>query len=158
MSARAKEDSSLSRNGRETETREATARKATWKPPSVLPDPTPEPGYHYRWIRARTMGESDNRNVSSRFREGYVPVRAEDHKDLQILSDKGSEFADNIEVGGLVLCKTSVENKEAREEYYGQKAQTQMDSVDNNLMREQDPRMPLLRPERSTKVTGSFKK
>tara|TARA_Y100000401_G_C8219959_1_gene172760 strand:+ start:298 stop:612 length:315 start_codon:yes stop_codon:yes gene_type:complete len=104
------------------------------------------------------MGESDNRNVSSRFREGYVPVRAEDHKDLQILTDKGSEFADNIEVGGLVLCKTSVENKEAREDYYGQKAQTQMDSVDNNLMREQDPRMPLLRPERSTKVTGSFKK
>lgn len=81
------------------------------------------------------MGESDNRNVSSRFREGYVLVRAEDHKDLQILTDKGSEFADNIEVGGLVLCKTSVENKEAREEYYGQKAQTQMDSVDNNLMR-----------------------
>ena len=94
MSNRAKEDSSSSRSGRETETREANARKATWKPPSVLPDPTPEPGYHYRWIRARTMGESDNRNVSSRFREGYVPVRAEDHKDLQILTDKGSEFAD----------------------------------------------------------------
>ena len=74
------------------------------------------------------------------------------------MSDRGSEFADNVEVGGLVLCKTSIENKEAREEYYSDKAATQMESVDNNFMREQDPRMPLLRPERSTRVTGSFKK
>jgi hypothetical protein len=157
MSNRAK-GNDASRDSRDTDTREATTRKSTWKPPSVLPDPTPEPGYHYRWVRARTMGESDNRNVSSRFREGYVPVKAEDHKDLQLMSDRGSEFADNVEVGGLVLCKTSLENKEAREEYYSNKAATQMESVDNNFMREQDPRMPLLRPERSTRVTGSFKK
>jgi len=154
MTNRADNESS-SRGARTTETREASSRKSTWKPPSVLPDPTPEAGYHYRWIRARTLGESDNRNVSSRFREGYEPVRAEDHRDLQLVSDKGSEFADNVEVGGLLLCKTSVENKEAREEYYGNKAQTQMESVDNNFMRENDPRMPLLKPERSSRV--SFK-
>ncbi len=154
MSDRAKNNGS-SRESRGSETREASARKSTWKPPSVLPDPTPEPGYHYRWIRARTMGESDNRNVSSRFREGYTPVRAEDHQNLQLMSDKGSDFADNVEVGGLLLCKTAVENKEAREEYYGQKAATQMESVDNNFLKENDPRMPLLRPERSSRV--SFK-
>ena len=154
MSERANNNGS-SREDRNSETREVNARKSTWKPPSVLPDPQPEPGYHYRWIRARTLGESDNRNVSSRFREGYTPVRAEDHKDLQLLSDKGSEFADNVEVGGLLLCKTAVENKEAREEYYGNKAATQMESVDNNFLKENDPRMPLLRPERSSRV--SFK-
>jgi hypothetical protein len=89
------------------------------------------------------MGQSDNTNVSRRFREGYTPVKAEDFPELQILSDVDSRFKGNIEVGGLLLC--SIPEEYAQERVQGQleEAQAQIMAVDNNLMREQDRRMPL---------------
>lgn len=138
---------------RDNETRAATSRKASWKPPTLLPVPDAEKGYSYRWVRTGSHGTSDNRNVSKRFREGWEPVNAKDHPELQILTDRGSQFQDGIEVGGLLLCKTSTENVEARKDYYGQTAQNQMSSVDNSFLRESDPRMPLLKPERRTRTT-----
>jgi hypothetical protein len=109
------------RNSRTTETREADQRKVSWSRPSMLPVPEPRPGIEYRWIRTSTLGQSDNTNVSSRFREGWTPVRAEDHPNLQVVSDIDSRFTDNIEVGGLLLvrtqpktCKLDVMNKIVR--------------------------------------------
>lgn len=99
------------------------------------------------------IGEGDNKNVSARLREGWEPVKAEDHPELLITSDKNSQFPGNVEVGGLLLCKTSVENVDARNEYFADRTHDQMESVDNAYLRENDPRMPLLRPERKTRVS-----
>jgi hypothetical protein len=92
-------------------------------------------------------------NVSSRFREGYTPVRAEDYPELQIMSDVDSRFKNNIEVGGLLLCSIAEEEVEARVEGQLEMAQSQIDAVDRNFMRENDPRMPVLRPERTSKTS-----
>jgi hypothetical protein len=141
------------RTPRDLETREHEIRPTSWTPPSILPDPKPEPGYVYRWIRTSMMNVADNTNVSKQFREGYEPVRAEDHPELMLMADGNSRFKGNIEVGGLLLCKIREETVRQRAAYYGNMAQQQMESVDNNLMRESDPRMPVLRPERSSRTT-----
>jgi hypothetical protein len=99
------------------------------------------------------MNNADNTNVSRQMREGYVAVKAEDHPELMLFSDQDGRFKGNVEVGGLLLCKIPVEVAKQREAYYGNMAQQQMESVDNNLMRENDPRMPLLKPERSSRTT-----
>ena len=139
------------RNSRTTETREESKRKVSWQRPSMLPVPEPKEGIEYRWIRTSTLGQSDNTNVSSRFREGWTPVRAEDHPNLQVVSDIDSRFTDNIEVGGLLLCQNSTENMQARRDAQNAQAQSQMQAVDNSYLRNSDPRMPVLNPERSTR-------
>jgi len=87
------------------------------------------------------------------FREGWQPVRADDHPELMLQSDIGSRFEGNIEVGGLLLCKAPEEKMAARARHYQNVAEQQMSSVDNNYLRENDPRMPMLSPERSTRTT-----
>jgi hypothetical protein len=137
------------RKPRETETRAASERERAWEPPQVLPDPKPQDGYAFRWIRTAILGNADNVNTSKRFREGWEPVRAEDHPELMLVSDQDSKFKGNIEVGGLLLCKTSEENVQVRNKYYNDMAQRQMESVDQNYMRENDPRMPKLNESRT---------
>jgi hypothetical protein len=141
------------RNPRDLETREHQSRPASWRPPSLLPDPKPEPGYSFRYIRTSMMNSADNTNVSRQLREGYVPVRAEDQPELMLAADPNSRFSGNVEIGGLLLCKIPEEVAQQREAYYRNMAHQQMESVDNNLMRESDPRMPVLRPERSSRTT-----
>jgi len=141
------------RTPRDLDMRETEFRPTSWSPPSILPDPKPEPGYVYRWIRTSMMNAADNTNVSKQFREGYVPVRAEDHPELMLAADPNSRFKGNVEVGGLLLCKIPEEIVRQRAAYYSAMAQQQMQSVDNNLMRESNPLMPVLRPERSSRTT-----
>ena len=135
---------------RTEESREATKRKVTWTRPNSIPDPEPKPGVEYRWIRTSTLGQADMTNVSSKFREGWEPVKAEDHPELKVLTDVDSKFKGNVEVGGLLLCKNSTENMDARREHYKEKNDQQIASVDNNYLRESDSRMPVLRPEKVT--------
>ena len=116
-------------------------------------DPEPRDGLHFRWIRTSTLGNSDNTNVSTRFREGYTPVKASDHPDLNVVSDIDSRFKDNIEVGGLLLCSIPAEIAEERIQVQLEQAQHAQDAVDRNFMRENDPRMPVLNPERSTRTS-----
>lgn len=142
------------RNSRTTDTRDSSVRKVSWQRPTMLPVPEPKPGIEYRWVRTATLGKNDNTNVSSKFREGWTPVRAEDHPNLQVVSDIDSRFTDNIEVGGLLLCQNSVENVEARREAQLDQAQNQMQAVDNSYLRNSDPRMPVLDPERSTRSSS----
>jgi hypothetical protein len=92
-------------------------------------------------------------NVSARFREGYAPVMASDYPELQIMSDIDSRFKGNVEVGGLLLCAAPVEEVQARVDGQLDMAQSQIDAVDRNYMRESDPRMPVLRPERTSKTS-----
>jgi hypothetical protein len=137
---------------RELETREKTARKTAWKRPEVLPSPNQEEGYVYRWIRISTRGNVDGMNVSSKLREGWTAVKASDHPEITLVTIENDRFKDNVVIGGLMLCKAPVEMVNERNDYYQEQASSQMNSVDNNLMRENDPRMPLFN-DRKTKVT-----
>ncbi len=143
----------VDRTPRENNTREKTERKKSWTRPSALPTPEPRDGLHYRWIRTSMLGASDNPNVSRRFREGYVPVKAADHPEMQLLSDVDSRFPENIEVGGLMLCAIDKDIAEDRTEQQLDASRKQMDAVDNNYLRQSDPRMPVLRPERNTRTS-----
>ena len=143
----------MNRDSRTENTREKSERKVTWQRPSALPDPKPQDGVEFRWIRTASLGQSDMTNVSSKFREGWEPVKLEDHPELKIISDVDSKFEGNVEVGGLLLCKNSTENMEARRDYQKEQANSQMQAVDNSFMKESDPRMPVLRPEKSTRTS-----
>lgn len=138
------------RTKRELDTREKSAR-VVYTPPSSLPDPVPEPGFSYRWIATHIQGEANARNVSMKLREGWVPVKAEDHPELAMFAGKSG----NVEIGGLMLCKISTEVAKARDEYYQNQAQRQMESVDNHFMRNNDPRMPLFNERKSTVSRGT---
>ena len=142
------------RKPRETISRTADARPDdSWTPASILPDPTPQDGWVFRWVRTATLGEADNTHVSKMFREGWEACKLEDHPELMLTSDIGSRFQGNIEVGGLLLCKASKEKMDSRTRHFQQVADNQLQSVDNNYLRENDPRMPLLQPERNTRTT-----
>ena len=140
------------RINRELETREKNVRKRAWQRPEVLPSPTPEPGYAYRWIRTSNQGTIDPTNVSSKLREGWEPVKASDHPEITLVTIENENFKDNVVIGGLMLCKAPQELVEERTDYYKQQTDNQIHSVDNNLMRENDPRMPLFH-DRKSKVT-----
>ena len=137
---------------RELETREKTARKTAWKRPEVLPSPNQEEGYVYRWIRISTRGNVDAMNVSSKLREGWTAVKASDHPEITLVTIENDRFKDNVVIGGLMLCKAPIELANERNDHYAQQTQSQMNAVDNNLMRENDPRMPLFN-DRKSKVT-----
>ena len=143
---------SQNRGNRELQTREKTVRKKGWTRPTVLPDPIPEDGYTYHWVRIATNGQSDATNVSAKLREGWEPVRAQDHPEIFTDAVADARFKDNVIVGGLMLCKAPEELVEERTEFYQNQAESQILSVDNNLMRENDPRMPIFN-NRKTKVT-----
>lgn len=140
------------RLNREQTTREKTVQKRAWTRPEVLPSPTPEPGYEFHWVRVSTQGQVDATNVSSKLREGWEPVKASDHPEITMVTIENDRFKDNVVIGGLMLCKAPIELVEERNEYYATQTQSQIQSVDNNLMRENDPRMPLFN-ERKTKVS-----
>lgn len=140
------------RINREQDTRVKAERPKQWMPPQLLPNPDPEPGYGFRWIRVSTLGTDDPMNISSKLREGWEPVKASEHPEIQLMGGGKNRYPDSIEIGGLLLCKTPIEFAEQRDAFYRQQADGQMNSVDNNFMRESDPRAPLFR-ERQTKVT-----
>ena len=137
---------------RELETRERTTRKKAWQRPETLPSPNPEPGYTYRWIRTSTHGQVDATNVSSKLREGWEPVKATDHPEITLVTIENERFRDNVVIGGLMLYKAPIELVKDRTEHFKEQTSNQIKSVDNNLMRENDPRMPLFH-ERKSKVT-----
>jgi hypothetical protein len=143
----------VGRPPRSTETRENDARKVSWKPASDLPIPEPQDGYIFHWKRVALMGEPDPRNMAQARREGWEPCKAEDHPEFaNDLTAFGLQPTGLIEIGGLVLCKTTAENAAARKAYYEQQSQASMQSVDNNFLRESDPRMPLF-SEKQSKVS-----
>ena len=137
---------------RELDTKEKKAHIPAWKRPELLPDPTPQEGYTFHWVRVATNGQPDPTNVSAKLREGWEPVKAVDHPEIELASIENDRYKDNVVMGGLMLCKAPVELVEESNAYYKETSEAQIRSVDNNLMRENDPRMPLFN-ERSTKVT-----
>ena len=142
------------RIAREIETRVAQERPKQWMPAELLPEPDRQPGYAYRWIRVSTLNTADPRNLSSKLREGWEPVTIEEQPKFQLLVDPASRFKDNIEIGGLLLCKTPVEFIEQRNDHVNKQTQAQTEAVDNNLMRQSDPRMPLFKERKSSTSFG----
>jgi hypothetical protein len=138
------------RLSRELENRTKMERPKQWMLPELLPSPDPEDGYEFRWIRISTLGTADPGHISAKLREGWEPVKASEHPEIQIMAtgDK-PRFPDSIEIGGLLLCKTPKEFVTQRNSYYQRQTDGQMQSVDNAFMRENDPRMPLYRERRS---------
>jgi hypothetical protein len=139
---------------RELETREFSERPKQWMPPELLPEPDKQAGYAYRWVRVSTLNVADPRNLSAKLREGWEPVRVEEQPKFQLLVDHNSRFKDNIEIGGLLLCKTPTEFVQQRNAHYAKQSQAQTEAVDNNLMRQSDPRMPLFSERKSSTSFG----
>lgn len=142
---------------RNLESREKSTRKQSWVPPELLPSPNPEPGYKFRWVRVSTLNSPDPINISAKRREGWEPVKASEHPELQFHIDPESNSKDVVVIGGLMLCKTPEEFVEQRNTYYQKQANDQMNAVDNNLMRQSDPRMPLFNERKSSTTFGSGK-
>ena len=142
---------------RELETREVQVRPKQWAPAELLPEPDKQPGFSYRWIRVSTLNNADPRNISAKLREGWEPVKIEEQPKFQLLVDPDSRFKGNIEVGGLLLCKTPSEFVDQRSEYYNQQTNAQTAAVDNSLMRENDPRMPLFSERKTSTSFGKGK-
>jgi hypothetical protein len=139
---------------RELETRETQMRPKQWAPAELLPEPDKQPGFAYRWIRVSTLNNADPRNLSAKLREGWEPVSIAEQPKFQLLIDPASRFKDNIEIGGLLLCKTPEEFVEQRSAHFNDQTQAQTLAIDNSFMRENDPRMPLFNERKSTTSFG----
>jgi len=128
---------------RATETREETSRRKPWAPPSHLQAPDAPEGYVHRWIRTAMRGEEDVMNVTSKLREGWEPVRADEYPTFHApVIDSGS-YSGVIGQGGLMLCRIPVETAQERSAYYGNRTREQMQAVDQDLMKESHPSMPI---------------
>jgi hypothetical protein len=141
------------RTSRSSQTREKTARRQPWRPPSRLDAPEPPAGFQYRWIRAEVMGQEDKKNVASRMREGYEPVRLEELGDFDAPTVEDGTMKGVVSVGGLLLAKIPKEIVDERNEYFRQQTEDQQEAVDNNLLREQHPSMPIDNPSRQSRVS-----
>jgi hypothetical protein len=147
---------SQNRMARELDSREvAFQRPQAWRPPETLPSPDNRPGWSHRWIRISTLGNADPSNISSKFREGYEPVKADEYPELMMHATTEGRFKGNVEVGGLLLCRIPSEFLGQRAAYYANQNKSQMESVDNNFLRESDPRMPLFSDKKSKVTFGS---
>ena len=142
------------RTTREAKSRAKTQRRKPWAPPSKLEAPEAPAGYQHRWVRTALRGEDDKTNVHAKMREGWEPVRADEYPDLADnfpVIEEGKN-AGVIGVGGLMLCRIPEETVEERTEYYRDQTRNQMKAVDENLMREQHPSMPI-HNDRQSRVT-----
>ena len=139
---------------READNREFSERPKQWMPAELLPEPDKQAGYAYRWIRASILNQADPRNLSGKLREGWEPVTLEEQPKFALLADPTSRFKDNIEIGGLLLCKTPSEFITQRNAHIQRQTDAQTLAVDNNLMRQSDVRMPIFQERRSSTTFG----
>ena len=139
---------------RELDNRTKAERPKQWRPAELLPEPDKQEGYVYRWIRVSSMNAADPRNFSKALQEGWEAVRLEEQPNMALLIDPNSRYKDNIEVGGLLLCKAPIELKQQRDAYFQKQTDAQQASVDNTLMRQNDARMPLFNERKSSTSFG----
>ena len=152
------ENNNDKRTSRASQTREKTAQKKVWSPPSSLDAPPAPAGFTHRWIRAETLGFHDTKNVAGRIRSGYELVRSDEYPDSDYPQVEDGKYKGVIGVGGLVLARVPEEIAKQRTEYYTKQAQDNVEAVDNDLMKEQHPSMPI-NIDRQTRVTfGGSKK
>jgi len=146
------------KTSRASQTRVKTAKKTVWTPPSSLDAPPAPDGYHHRWIRSETMGFDDTKNMAGKLRSGYELVRADEYPETDYPTINDGKYKGVIGVGGLLLARISTELVKSREEYFNKLTKARDEAVDNDLMKEQHPGMPI-NNDRQTRVTfGGTKK
>ena len=139
-------------------TRSKTERPKVYKPPSSLDAPPAPDGYRHRWIRAESVGFQDSKNIFGRLREGYELVRADEYKDSDYPVVTDGKYAGVIGVGGLLLARIPEELATARSQYQKTLSEGQDEAIENDLLKDQDKRMPI-KVDRSSKHTfGGTKK
>lgn len=145
----------IKRTSRATEERSQNERPKHWKPPSSLDAPMPKDGFVHRWLRYEIAGFQDTANMSKKLREGYELVRSEEIENgshAYPVYEKGHKYAGFIGVGGLVLARIPIEIAKSRAEYFARVTQDQLTAIDNDLMKEQNPGMPI-NIDRQSRVT-----
>ena len=146
------------KTSRVSQTRVKQEKPKVWAPPSSLDAPPAPDGYRHRWIRAESMGQDDTRNMSGKIRSGWDLVRGDEYPDYDYPTVNDGKYAGVIGVGGLVLARIPEELAKQREAYYSQMNADRNEALENDLMKEQHPSMPI-NQERQTRVTfGGSKK
>ena len=146
------------RTSRASQTREKTAQKKVWSPPSSVDAPPAPTGFRHRWVRAESLGFNDTKNVSGRIRQGYELVRADEYPDSDYPVVEDGKYAGVIGVGGLVLTRVPEEIAKQRQDYYAQQGMEQVQALDNDLMKEQHQSMPINIDRQSRVTFGGSKK
>ena len=136
---------------RDLESRESEKREQAWVQAPILPVPHPRDGIDHRWVRSSMRGQSDNINVSQALRDGWEPVLAVDYPELQVINDRDTQYAENVEVGGLLLCARPSHIGDKIRDHVNREVKGQMEAVDRNYFREESARMPMLEAERRTR-------
>ena len=143
---------------RAAETRSKTERPKEYKPPSSLDAPPAPDGFRHRWIRAESMGFNDSKNIHGRLRSGYELVRADEYDSEQYPVVLDGKYAGIIGVGGLLLARIPEELAQARVDYQQKQTEGQDESVETDLLRDQDKRMPIKIDRNSKQTFGGTKK
>ena len=146
------------KTSRASQSRAKTVKKTTWTPPSSLDAPPAPAGFKHRWLRAEIMGSNDTKNLAGHLRSGFELVRADEYPESDFPTVEDGKYKGVIGVGGLLLGRIPEEVVEARKEYFKKVTQDKTDAINNDLMKEQHPSMPI-NQERQTRVTfGGTKK
>ena len=146
------------KTSRASQTREKSEKKKVWSPPSSLDAPEPPAGYRHRWIRVEVLGFDDTKNMVGKLRSGWELVRADEYPETDYPTMKDGKYAGVIAVGGLLLARLPEEIAKSREAYFAKQTKDQDDAVNNDLLKDQHPSMPI-NQERQTRVTfGGTKK
>ena len=146
------------KTSRASQTRAKTTKKTVWTPPSSLDAPPAPDGYHHRWIRSETMGFDDTKNMAGKLRSGYELVRADEYPETDYPTINDGKYQGVIGVGGLLLARISTELVQSRKEYFENLAKQKDEAIENDLLKEQHPGMPIDH-DRQTRVTfGGTKK
>ena len=146
------------KTSRASQTRVKETKKQVWTPPSSLDAPPAPDGYHHRWIRAETMGFDDTKNMSAMLRSGYELVRADQYPDTEYPAINDGKYKGVIGVGGLVLARISLELVQSRKEYFNRLTKEKDEAINNDLMKEQHPGMPIDIDRQSRVTFGGTKK
>ena len=146
------------KTSRASQTRDKVKKPTTWTPPSSLDAPPAPEGYRHRWIRVEVLGFDDTKNISGKLREGWELVRADEYPEQDFPSMTTGKYSGVIGVGGLVLARIPEEIAQQREAYYKDQTKQRDEAVNNDVLKEQHPSMPI-NNERQTRVTfGGSKK
>ena len=146
------------KTSRASQTRAKTTKKTDWTPPSSLDAPPAPDGYHHRWIRSETMGFDDTKNMAGKLRSGYELVRADEYPETDYPTINDGKYQGVIGVGGLLLARISTELVKSRKEYFDNLTKQKDEAIENDLLKEQHPGMPIDH-DRQTRVTfGGTKK
>ena len=146
------------KTSRASQTRAKQEKPKVWTPPSALDAPPAPDGYRHRWIRAESMGQDDSKNISGKTRSGWEFVRADEYPNDDYPSVDSGKYAGVIGVGGLVLARITEELAQSREEYFRKQVADREEALENDVLKEQHPSMPI-NQDRQTRVTfGGTKK